>query len=107
MNPFEFVFVALLSMLFGAFLGQVIRKYRASIKLRAQQVKKEAEAAENYIHERINLVQVDISGMYTHFHERVKSTESSIDANTRLLESHAKQLAGDVKSDVKAAGKKI
>lgn len=105
------IVLAVIYIVAGAFLGQVIRKYYNSAKLREQAAQAAIEASFKYVHGRVDdlhtRLESELNRFSEHFHERVKSTESSIDANTRLLESHAKQLAGDVKSDVKAAGKKI
>jgi hypothetical protein len=102
---------AVLCMFVGAVLGQLIRKYYNSIKLREQAAKDAVDHAFGYVHQRIDAIYGDISGRinetHEHFHNRVKSTEQSISSLAHVVESHAKQLAGDVKSDVKAAGKKI
>jgi uncharacterized membrane-anchored protein YhcB (DUF1043 family) len=108
MNQFAF---AVLCLVAGAVLGQIIRSIHVSLKLREQAAKDAVASEFKYAHSRLEQMraslQEDLKSLYDHFHGRLNSTENSIDAHAHLLESHAKQLAGDVKGDVKAAGKKI
>jgi uncharacterized membrane-anchored protein YhcB (DUF1043 family) len=66
MNPFVF---AVVYIVLGAILGQIVMKYRATVKLKVEAAKKALQAELDFAHERIDSARKDMRSEMDDIHQ--------------------------------------